>query len=174
MRMLISRNLRIINQPFVYPLVLLLVGLAAYGILLYRPGFYWDDWESVYLYSLHDPGLSFQFFYDRPFSSLIYQLLFPVTKMTPMLWLVVGFFLRWCGVLGIYFTLDKVWPDRLSQNRWTGLILLVFPAFLQQPVSLCYSRHFTSFALLGCSLLLTILGLVTFIDFNWNSPGVHH
>ena len=159
MRLSIFKITKTINQPLFYPVVLLLVGLAAYGILFFQPGFYWDDWESVYLYGLHNPGISFQYFYERPFSSFIYLIFFPITKMTPLLWLVISFFLRWFGVLGIYYTLDKVWPDRVSQNRWTGLLLFVFPAFLQQPIALCYSRHFTSFALLGFSLLFTVLAI---------------
>ncbi len=130
--------------------------MVAYGLLLFRSGFYWDDWESVYLYSLHNPGISFQYFSERPFSTIIYLLLFPITRMSPQLWWVVSLLLRWVGVLGIYYTLEMVWPGRTYQNRWTGLLIFVFPAFLQQPVALCYSRHFTSFALFGISLLCTV------------------
>jgi len=159
MRSFKSNIERIINHPLFYPAVLLLVGLAAYGILLSRSGFYWDDWESVYLYALHKPEIILQYFNERPLSSLIYIFLFPITKMTPMLWLIIAFTLHWGGVLGIYYALDKVWPERIYQNRWIGILLFVFPAFLQQPVALCYSRHFTSFALFGFSLLFTVLAI---------------
>jgi len=147
------------NRQTFYPVVLFLVGLAAYGILLYRPGFYWDDWESVYLSALNDPGISFQYFYTRPLSALIYVIFFPITRMTPLVWLIIEFVLRWTGVLGIYYALNKVWPERIFQNQWVGILLFVFPAFLQQAVALCYSRHFSAFALFGISLFLTICAI---------------
>jgi hypothetical protein len=147
------------NRQYFYPVVLFIVGLAAYGILLYRPGFYWDDWESVYLSALHNPGISFQYFGDRPLSALIYVIFFPITNMTPLVWLIIEFILRWAGVLGIYYALNKVWPERIFQNQWVGILLFVFPAFLQQAVALCYSRHFSSFALFCISLFLTIIAI---------------
>jgi hypothetical protein len=79
--------------------------------------------------------------------------------MKPLTWFLISLFLRWTGVLGIYYAMNRVWPKRLYQNRWIGLILFVFPAFLQQPLSLCYSRHFSAFALFGLSLLFTVTAI---------------
>jgi hypothetical protein len=71
---------KISAQPWFYPLALLAIGIAAYGLMIPRLGFYWDDWESVYLYRLHNPAISFQYFYERPFSALVYLVLFPDRK----------------------------------------------------------------------------------------------
>jgi hypothetical protein len=159
MKLFYAKLAKAINNPAVYPLVLMIVGLAAYGTLIYHSGFYWDDWESVYLYFLHKPNISFQYFGERPFSTLIYLVLFPLVQMKPLTWFLISLFLRWTGVLGIYYAMNRVWPKRLYQNRWIGLILFVFPAFLQQPLSLCYSRHFSAFALFGLSLLFTVTAI---------------
>ncbi|HTX91414.1 MAG TPA: hypothetical protein VMC09_09360, partial [Anaerolineales bacterium] len=156
---MLSTITKVSKKPFFYPLVLFLVGLASYGLLLSKSGFYWDDWESVYLSALHNPGVSIHYFSERPLSVLIYLLLFPITKMTPLTWIIVEFGLRWIGILGIYYALCQVWPTRIFQNRWIGILLFVFPAFLSQPIALCYSRHFASFALYGISLSLTFLAL---------------
>jgi hypothetical protein len=79
--------------------------------------------------------------------------------MTPIVWQTLALVLRWIGVVFIYLTLNAVWPARAWLNRWIGVLLLVFPGFLQQPVSVTYSRHFTAFALFAISLFLTVLAL---------------
>jgi hypothetical protein len=150
---------KIISNPWFYPVALLLIGVLAYGLVFPYLGFYWDDWESVYLYHLHTPAIIFPYFNERPFSALIYLILFPITSMTPLVWQTVSLILRWIGVLFIYLTLNAVWPARTWLNRWIGVLLLVFPGFLQQPVSVTYSRHFTAFALFAISLYLTVLAL---------------
>jgi len=151
--------LKLIANPWFYPVALLLVGVLAYGLVIPYLGFYWDDWESVYLYHLHTPTIIFPYFSERPFSAFIYLILFPFTSMTPLVWQTVALVLRWIGVLFITLTLNAVWPARIWLNRWIGVLLLVFPGFLQQPVALTYSRHFTAFALFGVSLYLTVLAL---------------
>ncbi len=150
---------KIISNPWFYPAALLLIGVLAYGLMFPYLGFYWDDWESVYLYHLHNPAIIFPYFAERPFSALIYLILFPITSMTPLVWQIVALILRLIGVAFIYLTLNAVWPARTWLNRWIGVLLLVFPGFLQQPVSVTYSRHFTAFALFAISLYLTVLAL---------------
>jgi hypothetical protein len=148
-----------IAHPLFFPLALLMVGIVAYGLMIPRLGFYWDDWESVYLYKLHNPAISFQYFGDRPFSALVYLALFPVAGMTPIVWQLIALILRWGGVLFIYYTMNMVWPERTQFNRWTAALFFVFPGFFQQPVALCNSRHFTTFFLFSISLFLTALAL---------------
>ncbi len=75
---------KIIRNPWFFPLALLLIGIIAYGLIIPALGFYWDDWEGVYLYSMHDPSISFQYYASRPLSAIPYLILFPVAKMTPV------------------------------------------------------------------------------------------
>jgi hypothetical protein len=144
------------NKPWFYPFALLLVGLVAYGLLAPKLGFYWDDWQDVYLYYLHNPSISFQFFSFRPLSALPYVVLFPILKMTPVVWQLVAILLRWAAICFFYFTLTVIWPERVWQNRWIGALLFVFPGYLDQPVSVDFSRHLCAFLLFAISLFLTV------------------
>ncbi|MBA4380305.1 MAG: hypothetical protein C0393_06475, partial [Anaerolinea sp.] len=150
---------KIFNKPWFYLFALLLVGLIAYGLMIPRLGFYWDDWEGVYLYHLHNPAISFLYYAERPLSALAYLILFPFAKMTPIVWQFVAILLRWVGVSFIYYTLTVIWPKRVWQNRWIGALLFVFPGYLNQPVSVAFSQHLTTFALFACSLFLTVLAI---------------
>jgi hypothetical protein len=150
----------IIDQAWFYPIVLLFVGLAGYGIIFTRPGFYWDDWESVYLYYVHPAlSVSLRYFGARPYAVIPHLLLFPFFKMTPIVWQWVALILRWLGVLFIYYTLTAIWPKRVWQNKWIGALLFVFPGYLSQPVSVTFSRQLMTFLFFACSLLLTVLAI---------------
>ena len=70
---------KIIASSWFYPVALLLIGVLAFGLMIPFLGFYWDDWESVYLYHLHNPAIIFPYFAERPFSAFIYLILFPFT-----------------------------------------------------------------------------------------------
>jgi hypothetical protein len=150
---------KIIQKPWFFPLALLFIGVVAYGLIIPLLGFYWDDWEGVYLYQLHNPAISFQYYSERPLSAIVYLLLFPIVKMTPVVWQIASLLLRWGGVLFIYYTLNLVWPSRQQQNRWVAALLFVFPGFLEQPVSVAFGQHLTTYLFFTCSLFLTVLAL---------------
>jgi hypothetical protein len=151
--------LKIINKPWFFPLALLALGVIAYGLIIPALGFYWDDWEAVYLYYMHNPAISFQYYVSRPLSAIAYLILFPIAKMAPVVWQIVALLLRWGGVLFVYYTLNLVWPSRQQQNRWVAALLFVFPGFLEQPVSVAFSQHLTTYLFFTCSLFLTVLAL---------------
>lgn len=151
--------LRIIQKPWFFPLALLFIGVLAYGLIIPSLGFYWDDWEGIYLHQLHNPAISFQYYSERPLSAIPYLMLFSLVKMTPIAWQIASLLLRWGGVLFIYHTLDLVWPSRLQQNRWIAALLFVFPGFLEQPVSVAFGQHLTTYIFFACSLFLTVLAL---------------
>ena len=148
-----------IQKPWFFPLALLSIGVVAYGLIIPSLGFYWDDWEAVYLYYMHNPAISFQYYISRPFAAIAYLILFPIAKMTPIVWQIVAFLLRWAGVLFVYYTLNLVWPSRQQLNRWVAALLFVFPGFLDQPVSVAFSQHLTTYLFFTCSLFLMILAL---------------
>jgi hypothetical protein len=150
---------RAIQKPWFFPLALLSLGMIAYGLIIPFLGFYWDDWEGVYLYNLHNPAISFQFYNARPVGAIAYLILFPFAKMTPIVWQIAAFLLRWGGVLFIYYTLNLVWPARQRLNRWMAALLFVFPGFLFQPVSVAFSQHLMTYLFFSCSLFLMVLAL---------------
>lgn len=148
------RNLRtLIEQSWFYPLFLLLVMLAAYGLWLPRLGFYWDDWQVVYLSRFNHLSVYWDYFlYDRPVSAWTYILTVPLLGMAPLRWQALTLVMRWLSVLGFCWALRGIWPRRVWQIRWMGLLLAVFPGFTQQTVSVAYSQHFITYALFTFSL----------------------
>jgi hypothetical protein len=152
----VKAGLKIIDRPWFYPIVLLLVGLAAYGIIFTRPGFYWDDWGKVYIYYVHNPVVSLGYSPSRPFTVWTYLFLFTFAKMTPLVWQILELIVRWLGILFIYYMLMAIWPRRVWQLRWVGVLLFVFPGFLSMPASVAFSDQLTVFVLLAISLFLTV------------------
>ena len=148
--------LNIIDRPWFYPIILWFVGLVTYGIIFTRPGFYWDDWGKVYLYYVHNLQVALHYFPSRPFAIWPYLFMFTFAKMTPIVWQFLALILRWLGISFIYYTLNAIWPNRVWQNRWVGVLMFVFPGFLSQPVSVAYSNQLSIFLLLACSLFLTV------------------
>jgi hypothetical protein len=148
-----------IQKPWFFPLALLLIGGIAYGLIIPALGFYWDDWEGVYLYYMHNPAISSQYYSARPIGAIVYLILFPIAKMTPIVWQIVALLLRWGGILFVYYTLNLIWPLRQQLNRWTAALLFVFPGFLEQPVSVAFSQHLMTYLFFTCSLFLMVLAL---------------
>ncbi len=123
------------ERSWFYPLVLLLVMLVAYGLSLARLGFYWDDWQVVYLSRFKDLSVYWNYFLnDRPTSAWTYILTVPLLGMSALRWQLFTLVMRWLSVLGFCWALQGLWPRRTWQIRWMGLLLAVFPGFTQQTV----------------------------------------
>lgn len=147
------------GKPWFYALILLLIGLLAHGYALPSLGYYWDDWEVVFLLNAKNAALfSGYFSFDRPFA-WPYQLMYAVFGLKPLAWHVVTLILRWAGVILLYLSLRMVWPRYETYLRWLGALLLVYPGFLQQSISAAYNRHFTAFFLFALSLYLMAAAL---------------
>lgn len=154
-----GRALAMLRNPWVFPVVLLLIGVAAHGLLIPYLGFYWNDWEGVYFQELESPAVGFQYYSERPLSALVFLALSPLTRSTPAAWHVVSLLLRWSGLLAIYYTLNQIWPQGASRHRWIVALMFVFPGYTLQPVAVAFSPHYVTFALYGLSLLLMVIAL---------------
>ncbi|MHC1783300.1 MAG: hypothetical protein AB9891_11215 [Anaerolineaceae bacterium] len=150
----------ITKKSWFIPVVLLVVSIAAYGLQISKLGFYWDDWEDVFLYHLGDPSFFWNYFaYDRPFTAWVYVVFFPILQMDPVRWQIFILVLRWLSLVGFWWTFKQLWPRREAEIGWFTLLLSVYPGFTQQAVSVTYSRHFVSYALFSLSLCLMVLSL---------------
>jgi hypothetical protein len=63
---------RVSDKTWFYPLALLLIGLLAYAYQLVALGFYWDDWEVVFLLNASDAARPGLLPVDRPSPGLIH------------------------------------------------------------------------------------------------------
>jgi hypothetical protein len=155
------RARRFYQEAWGYPFFLLLVGFLTSLYPLWQLGYYWDDWEVVYLTRLATPSaLEAYFFFDRPLA-WPYTVYASVLGASPILWHVLTLLLRWAGTLFFYRALLLLWPRQRSVLQWGGLLMLVYPAFLQQSISTAFSRHFTAFMLCGLSFYFTALAMRT-------------
>lgn len=144
-----------------YPLFLFLVGFLSYLYPLTQLGYIWDDWEVVYLTRLATPAiLEGYFFFDRPLA-WPYPIYGAWLGAAPFGWHVLSYLLRWAGTLFFYLALTQLWPKNRSTLQWAGLIMLVYPAFLQQGIAAAFSRHLTAFLLCGLSFYFTALAMRT-------------
>ena len=143
------------RHAWFYPLAVLLVMLCAYATQVFNMGFYWDDWQAVYLTNLGDPSVWWNYFlHDRPVSAWTYLLTAPVLGNVPLRWQLFTLAARWASVLCFYGVLVELWPQRARAARWAGLLLAVYPGFTQQWVSNAYSQHFLTYLLFTLSMWL--------------------
>lgn len=154
-----SKFREISSKPWFYPVALFLVGFLSYGYVLPSLGFYWDDWEVVFLLHNHNLPLFYSYFaFDRPFA-WSYPAMYAVFGMNPAAWHVITLLLRWAGILFLYYSFVNLWPSFRSYLRWLGVLLIVYPGFFQQSISVAYNRHFTSFFLFALSFYLMVLAV---------------
>ncbi len=149
-----------LSKPWVFPALLGAVMLLVYGLQIGSLGFYWDDWEDIFLYHLNSPDEFLKYFlYDRPTTIWVYLVFFPMFGDNPILWQGFNLVLRYLSLLGLWWTFSQVWPRRRFETGWLTLLLAVFPAFFQQTIAVTYSRHFAALALFSASLILTVLSV---------------
>jgi hypothetical protein len=148
-----------LSKPWLSPLLLFVIGIVVYGIF-FKLGFYWDDWPVLYLMkSRSTQTIIDYYFYDRPFSSWTYLALFPVLGFNATLWHLVTFVFRWAGTVLLYEVFLSIWPNRQWQLRWVAALILFFPGFTQQSISVAYDQHFLTFFLFSLSLFLMVLSI---------------
>jgi len=95
-----------------YAFILFLIMSAAYNLQIGRLGFYYDDWEGVFLQKqLFSAGQIWQYFLrDRPFSALTHLVFNPLVGARPLGWRVLGQTLNWLAVLFFVKMLLNIWP----------------------------------------------------------------
>jgi len=145
------------SKPWFYPLLVLAVMVLAYGLQMPRLGFFWDDWQAIYLSRFDEPAAYWRYFLsDRPFSAWTYILTMPVLGISPLPWHLFTLLVRWLSVLGFVWTMRGIWREQVRAVQWMGLLLAVYPGFTQQPVAVAYSQHFITYALFTGSLTLMV------------------
>jgi hypothetical protein len=149
---------KISAKPWFYPVVLLLIGFVTYNYALTSLGYYWADWEIVMFMKLN-PALQFDFYaHDRPFP-WTYQLIYSLVGANPIGWHVVTLLIRWAATLFFVYTLTLLWPRYKTHFLWLGVLLLVYPGFLQQSQSATKARHFMTFLLFAFSIYSMALAI---------------
>ncbi len=123
--------------------VLLIVAILAYGLLLPRLGFYWDDLPILWIrYQLGAEALTRYFSTNRPVWGLLYQLTTSVIPDKPIYWQIFALFWRWLGAVIVLAIVEKLWKGKPRLVLSVALLFLVYPGFTQQWSAFLYSHFF--------------------------------
>jgi hypothetical protein len=135
------------------PLAFLILLLLSFGLMIPWLGFYWDDWPVILASRLQGVGAFWDFYrYERPLSAWTYITTIPILGTRPIVWHIFTLLLRWVTVVGMWWSLHGVWPQRKREVTWMALLFAIYPIFSQQSVSVAFSQHWICYALYFLSL----------------------
>jgi len=149
--------MRILSRPWTVPLFLLLICAAAYGTMLSKLGFYWDDWTIAWYIHFLGPA-SFQpaFASDRPLLAGIYFLTTSILGESMLAWHTFAVFTRWLSCLAMWWLLSGLWPGQQVRNLVITLLFAVYPGFSQIYIAITYSNLFLLYSLYISSLAIMV------------------
>jgi len=130
------------------PLALFVLCALVFVPLVYRLGFYWDDWPSIWFLHFWGPA-SFKtgFSIDRPLLAWIFMLTTPIFGESTSAWQFFSLFTRFLSSLAWWWTLRGLWPQHGRQAFWVAALFAVYPGFAQQYIAVTYSNSYLVFTL---------------------------
>ena len=163
-----KRTVEVIRSPKWYFVVIFLVGSISYLLTTSALGFYWDDWQAVFLYKTHSVQALMEYFqYDRPLSAWTYLPSFPLLPMSPLVWQIFTLLIRCSAVWLLTQTLVLLWEDHQWLWRWFGAILLVLPSFSLQSISVAFNQHFITLLLYSFSIFSMVKAIQSRTWLRW-------
>jgi hypothetical protein len=143
------------------PLFLLgLVAVLAYGLLITRTGFYWDDLPMSWIrYELGPRAMSEYFSTNRPVWGWLFQVTTRLLPQVPFAWQLFALVWRWVCAGLVWGIGRELWPQRSRFALGVGLLFLVYPGFNAQWAAYLYSHFFIVLAFFLFSLLCSLLSL---------------
>jgi len=142
-------------KRFIFPVSLLFFCILVYGIFTPFMGFYWDDLPYTWFKVVDGvQGAMSAITLDRPVLALFYALPMSILGEKPLAWQFFAILTRWLFTMSMYGFLQSLWPSRKHSNQKLTLLLLVFPGFTQQWISVIYSHAFLVLSLYFLSLII--------------------
>lgn len=141
-------------------LAVILAGCLVYVPYFGRLGLYRDDWNNFYTATVKGPDAMVQHYAsDRPADGYLIGFLFRIFGTNLIAWFVYNFICRLIGTLCLTLTLFRLWPENEVLNTVAGILLILFPGFLQQIDGIAYAPHQTAMMCFFISLYLTTAAL---------------
>lgn len=161
------------------PAILFITTVIAYGLLLPKTGFYWDDWPFAWIAQFKGPMEFIPAFEGvRPFLGPIFLATTSLIPPVPLYWQILAVVIRFLAGLSAWFLFRELWPEHRERALVAALLFLLFPAYSQHWVALTHinqewvsliffvlSFGFTAHALRHSSSFLrdTAIALVLFV-----------
>lgn len=136
--------------------------MLAYLPLIPFLGFYSDDFFFGYVSHFYGiSGIMQSLIIDRPFNGylLIFNYLLLGLRDNVFLWHIYIFLIKLIGGYVLFFSLRRIWPDKLSIVTSIILLFLIYPGFLQQTLPLGFGNWVTTLTIWVISLSFTIVAL---------------
>jgi hypothetical protein len=153
------RRMESLSIPlWAFPIALLFLGIVAYGLLLPKLGFYWDDWAKISVSKLW--GLSGYWAYyagDRPLSAWTHILFTPLLGTSPLAWQIFQLALTLISAWAVYWVISSLWPRARWQGAAAALLFLVYPVFTAHAISVTFHQQWLQYALILISIGLMIV-----------------
>lgn len=147
-------KLKLISR-FFFPASLLIFCFYIYGLFTPFLGFYWDDFPYTWFEVAKGvQGTVRAIALDRPILALFYAVPMSLFGEKPLVWQIFAIFARWLFSLSVFSFLQSFWPKREKINQAITLLVLVFPGFTQQWISVIYSHVFLVLSLYFLSLTI--------------------
>jgi hypothetical protein len=139
----ISNFLQKLGQsPFSLFVVLLGLGVIAYGLNIPNLGYYWDDWPWVWFSHVMGPEGMLQIDIEhRPISGVVLWIGALLSGENPIGWQIYNLVLRLLGGFALAWALRQIWPQNKTRVTWISLLFIIYPGFVQQFVAVNTSRH---------------------------------
>ncbi len=150
----------ILNSRWVFPFLLFGIVFITYGYQVTKLGWYWDDWEILYINKLESKGLPDYSRYSYLFSHWFYAFFSLLLGTNAIFWQIFNILLRWAGLFGFWWAMRMVWPKRAFEIAWICMLLAVYPAFSQHSAALATSSSFAGLGIFSLSLGLNMLALL--------------
>ena len=141
--------------------MIILVGIMAYGLQIPFLGFFQDDWNFVYYYSMNGTQglLELMSIDGRPAGVWVYSFGFELFGFNPALWQLFSISFRILTAITAVLILNRLLPERRNGNLIASILFLIYPFFTLQPLSVSFAQHYVAYFLFGLSVLFTILSI---------------
>ena len=135
-------------------ILLFAVAFLAYGLLIFRLGFYWDELPMTWIrYQLGSEALTRYFSTNRPVWGMLHQLTTRIFPQVPAYWQIFALLWRWLGAVVVYAIVARLWKGKPQSALGVALLFLVYPGFNQNSAAYLYSHFYIVLIFFLCSLL---------------------
>ena len=144
----------------IYPLLILMICIFAYGFMSFWLKFYADDWIFLWTWQQQGiQGLRDYFSTTRPFLEPLFSVMLTIVGKNPFLWQLLKVFSYWMLGLSSWWFIKTLWKNQKILAIWVSLLVCVYPGSLYNAVSISgWHRNFI-FATFFISLTLTLQAL---------------